>query len=131
MAELPDEYLGNSPGSFKRMRESLGSISVGNIDIKWKGRLVQIPVFRISIKDLRYNLFNTRIKPHLLQNIAEHSRKDDYFLTEVDRDALSTQKMINAFLRKNHDRKDALNHFKNPKNEPIIQEPLVATPDGN
>jgi hypothetical protein len=130
MAELPDEYLGKSPSSFKRMRESLGSDPVGNIDIKWKGRLVQIPVYRISIKDLRYNLFNTRIKPHLLQNIAEHSRKDDYFHTEVDKDSLSTQKMINGFLRKNHDRKDALNHFKNPKNEPIIQEPLVATPDG-
>ena len=123
MAELPDEYLGKSPNSFKRMRESLGSDPVGNIDIKWKGRLVQIPVYRISIKDLRYNLFNTRIKPHLLQNIAEHSRKDDYFHTEVDKDSLSTQKMINGFLRKNHDRKDALNHFKNPKNEPIVQEP--------
>ena len=26
--------------------------------------------------------------------------------------------------------KTALNYFKNPKNEPIIQEPLIATPDG-
>ena len=130
MAELPDEYLGKSPSSFKRMKDSLGSGPVGNIDIKWKGRLIQIPVHRISIKNLRYNLFNTRIKPHLLQNIAENSREDDYFVSEVDKDALSTQKMVNGFLRKNHDRKDALNHFKNPKNEPIIQEPLVATPDG-
>ena len=75
MAELPDEYLGKSPNSFKRMRESLGSDPVGNIDIKWKGRLVQIPVYRISIKDLRYNLFNTRIKPHLLQNIRPAQRR--------------------------------------------------------
>ena len=130
MAELPDEYLGKSPSSFKRMKESLGSDPVGNIDIKWKGRLVQIPVYRISIKDLRYNLFNTRIKPHLLQYVAEHSRKDDYFVSEVDKDARTTQKMINGFLRKNHDRTSALNYFKNPKNVPVVQEPLIATPDG-
>ena len=130
MAELPDEYLGKTPNGFKRMRDSLGSDPVGNIDIKWKGRLVQIPVHRISIKDLRYNLFNTRIKPHLLQNIAENSLDEDHFEKNVDKDALSTQKMINGFLRKNHDRKDALNYFKNPKNDVVLQEALIATPDG-
>ena len=130
MSELPDEYLGKTPNGFKRMRESMGSVSVGNIDIKWKGRLVQLPVFRISIKHLRYNLFNTRIKPHLLQNIAENGYEQDHFSKNVDKDAISTQKMINGFLRKNHDRKDALNYFKNPKNDVVIQEALIATPDG-
>lgn len=130
MTELPDEFFGKTPSGFKRMRESMGSEEVGKIDIKWKGRLVQLSVFRISIKDLRYNLFNTRIKPHLLQNIAENGYDQDHFSKNVDKDAISTQKMVNGFLRKNHDRKDALNYFKNPKNDVLVQEALIATPDG-
>ena len=106
MTELPDEFFGKTPSGFKRMRESMGSEEVGKIDIKWKGRLVQFSVFRISIKDLRYNLFNTRIKPHLLQNIAENGYDQDHFSKNVDKDAISTQKMVNGFLRKNHDRRE-------------------------
>ena len=128
MAGLSDDYLGKGPAAFKQMRKNLNQEKVSVYDIKWKGSMTSLPVFKISIKDLRYNLFNTRIKPHLLQHIAQNSLPEDHFST-IDKDALSVQRMVNGFLRKNHDRKSALKFFKSGE-LPVAQEPLVSTIDG-
>jgi hypothetical protein len=129
MSELGDDDFGLSPNEFKQMKANLEAIPVSKYDIKWKGVTTTLDVYRISIKHLRFNLFNTRIKPHLIEYVAKNSLEEDHFLTQ-DKDALSTQKMINGFLRKNPDRKDALRFFTNPSNVPEIQEPLVSTIDG-
>jgi hypothetical protein len=129
MAELGEDDFGLSPNEFKQMRENLEAEPVSKYSIKWKGQNTTLDVYRISIKHLRYNLFNTRIKPHLIEFIAKNSLEDDHFEV-IDRDSLSTQKMVNNFLRKNPDRKDALKFFKDPNNFPEIQEPLVSTIDG-
>ena len=129
MADLNDDDFGLSPNEFKQMRENLEAEPVSKYSIKWKGQNTTLDVYRISIKHLRYNLFNTRIKPHLIEYIAKNSLDENHF-NEVDRDSLSTQKMVNNFLRKNPDRKDAMQFFKNPNNLPEIQEPLVSTIDG-
>ena len=129
MPHLSDDFLGMGPAAFKQMRKNLNQEKIGVYDVQWKGSTIQLSVFKISIKDLRYNLFNTRIKPHLLQYVAKNSLAKNYFLT-TDKDALSVQRMVNGFLRKNEDRKPALKFFKNPKNQPVAQEPLVSTIDG-
>ena len=129
MPELEDVDFGLSPSEFKQMRKNLEGDPVSKYSIKWKGQNTTLDVYRISIKHLRYNLFNTRIKPHLIEYVAKNSLFDDHFQL-IDKDALSTQKMVNDFLRKNPDRKDALKFFKNPENLPEIQEPLVSTVDG-
>ena len=83
----------------------------------------------ISIKHLRYNLFNTRVKPHLEQyNISENGRPQDYF-DKIDKDCTTTQRLIHTFLSKNPDRKEALKYFRDG-NEQVVQEPLISTPDG-
>ena len=129
MADLDDGDFGLSPNEFKQMRENLEAEPVSKYSIKWKGQNTTLNVYRISIKHLRYNLFNTRIKPHLIEYIAKNSLEENHFEI-IDRDSLSTQKLVNTFLRKNPDRKDALKFFKDPNNLPEIQEPLVSTIDG-
>lgn len=129
MTDLDDADFGLSPSDFKQMRHNLEGDPVSKYDIKWKGQNTTLDVYRISIKHLRYNLFNTRIKPHLIEYVAKNSLPEDHFHV-IDKDALSTQRMVNTFLRKNPDRKDALKFFKNPENLPEIQEPLVSTVDG-
>jgi hypothetical protein len=111
------------------MLENLDADPVSQFSIRWKGEWVTLQVYKISIKHLRFNLFNTRIKPHLLEHIAKNSLGEDHFTT-IDKDSLSTQRMINDYLRKNSDRKDALKFFKKPKNLPEIQAPLVSTTNG-
>ena len=82
----------------------------------------------ISIKNLRYNLFNTRVKPHLEQYISENAHPNDYF-ENIDKDCKTTQRLIHTFLSKNPDRKEALKAFKGGL-EQVVQEPLISTPDG-
>ena len=53
----------------------------------------------------------------------------DHF-EKIDKDSLSTQKLVDNFLRKNEDRKEAFKFFKQLGNRPEIQSPLVCTPDG-
>ena len=129
MTGLDDDDFGLPPNEFRQMRENLEAEPVSKYSIKWKGQNTTLDVYRISIKHLRYNLFNTRIKPHLIEYIAKNSLEENHFEV-IDRDSLSTQKMVNNFLRKNPDRKDALKFFKDCNNLPEIQEPLVSTIDG-
>lgn len=128
MIGLDDSYLGLGPTAFKNMFENLGAKEEGKYGLVWKGQQVKLPIYLISIKTLRYNLFNTRVKPHLQQYIAENNHPEDYF-AEIDKDCVTTQRLINSFLSKNPDRKDALDYFTKG-NEQLVQEPLIATPDG-
>ena len=126
MIGLDDSYLGLGPTAFKNMFENLGAKEEGKYGLVWKGQQVKLPIYLISIKTLRYNLFNTRVKPHLQQYIAENNHPEDYF-AEIDKDCVTTQRLINSFLSKNPDRKDALDYFTKG-NEQLVQEPLIATP---
>lgn len=126
--QLPDNYLGNGPTKFITKFNSTNSKKKSTYEIKWKGVHHELPVYMISIKDLRYNLFNTRVKPHLKQYISENSHKDDYF-KKIDKDKISTQRLIHDFLSKNPDRKEALKFFRDG-NRPVAQEPLISTIDG-
>ena len=67
MTGLDDDDFGLPPNEFKQMRENLEAESVSKYSIKWKGQNTTLDVYRISIKHLRYTLFNTRIKPHLIE----------------------------------------------------------------
>ena len=125
---IEDVFLGKGPSSFKQMLTALESKTVSAVNVDWKGNWIEIPVYQISIKDLRYNVYNTRVKPHLFQHIAANSLADDYFDT-IDHASKSTQRMINQFLSKNPDRKAAFTFFKKG-NRQEIQQPLVSTPDG-
>jgi len=126
---LPDEMLGLGPDAFMAMQKNSTQQSKSSYNVKWQGSNKLIPVYLINIKSLRYNLWNTRVKPHLTQYISKEGQAEDYFRT-VDRDSIQIQKLINNFLKKNPDRIDALKFFKKPLNIPEIQEPLIATPDG-
>lgn len=125
---MDDSFLGKGPKAFKQMFANLGAKPKSVYNVQWKGNWIELPVYQISIKDLRYNVYNTRVKPHLFQYIAANSLADDYFDT-IDHASKSTQKMINGFLSKNPDRKAAFKFFKKG-NRQEIQQPLVATPDG-
>ena len=125
---IDDSYLGKGPAAFKQMLRGLGATPKSVYDVEWKGNWIQLPVYQISIKDLRYNVYNTRVKPHLFQHIAANSLSDDYF-GDIDHASKSTQRMINQFLSKNPDRKAAFAFFKKG-NRQEIQQPLVSTPDG-
>jgi hypothetical protein len=128
MVDVDDEYLGLGPHAFKQMFENLGAPRQGWYHARWKGGVIKLPVFQIGIKNLRYNLFNTRVKPHLSQYIAQNSLPSDYF-DNIDSDSKSTQNLIHEFLSKNSDRRDALLYFK-AGNQQEVQEPLISTPDG-
>lgn len=128
MIGLDDSNLGLGPTAFKNMFQNLDAKEEGSYSLVWKGQQVKLPIFLISIKTLRYNLFNTRVKPHLQQYIAENNHPEDYF-TELDKDCITTQRLINSFLSKNPDRKEALDYFTKG-NKQVVQEPLIATPDG-
>ena len=125
---LEDSFLGKGPSAFKQMLSGLGAKPRSVYNVQWKGNWIELPVYQISIKDLRYNVYNTRVKPHLFQHIAANSLADDYFET-IDHASKSTQRMINQFLSKNPDRKAAFKFFKKG-NKQEIQQPLVSTPDG-
>ena len=125
---IPDSFLGKGPSAFKQMLRGLGAKPKSVYNVQWKGNWIELPVYQISIKDLRYNVYNTRVKPHLFQHIAANSLGDDYF-ESIDHASISSQKMINQFLSKNPDRKAAFTFFKK-ENRQEIQQPLVSTPDG-
>ena len=127
--DLPDEKLGYGPDAFIAMKKSNKQNKVSSYNVKWQGSNIQIPVFLIDISHLRYNLWNTRVKPHLTQYVSKEGQADEYF-SSVDKDSLEIQRLINGFLKLNPDRIEALKYFKKPLNIPEIQEPLVATPDG-
>jgi hypothetical protein len=127
--DIPDDMLGLGPDAFIAMKKNSSKERISSYNVKWQGSNIQIPVFLVDIKHLRYNLWNTRVKPHLTQYISKEGQSDNYFST-VDRDSFNIQKLINNFLKKNPDRIEALRFFKKPLNIPEIQEPLVATPDG-
>jgi hypothetical protein len=125
---MGDEFFGLGPSAFERTRpEKTQSISA--YSVKWQGSDLNLPVFKINIRVLRYNLWNTRVKPHLNQYMAQNKLPENYFET-IDKNSIETQRQINGFLRKNPDRKEAFKFFKNQGNKPEVQEPLVATPDG-
>jgi len=125
---IDDSFLGKGPTAFKQMLRGLGAKPRSVYNVQWKGNWIELPVYQISIKDLRYNVYNTRVKPHLFQHIAANSLKEDYF-ESIDHASKSSQKMINQFLSKNPDRKAAFTFFKKG-NRQEIQQPLVSTPDG-
>ena len=129
MSNLPDDAFGLGPTNFLQMRKSLGQDPISKFDTKWKGKPIIVDVYQISIKDLRYNLNNTRVLPHLREHVARNGLPKDHF-EKIDKDSLSTQKLIDKFLRKNEDRKEAFKFFKKLENRPEIQSPLVSTPDG-
>ena len=128
MPKIDDGFLGIGPTAFTSKFKTLGLKKQSTYEIKWKGTHHKLPVYKISIKDLRYNLFNTRVKPHLKQYISENNHPDDYF-QKIDKDKTSTQRLIHQFLEKNPDRNDALKFFREG-NLPVAQEPLVSTIDG-
>ena len=128
MTQIDDSNLGIGPAAFIAKFKTLALVKQSTYDLKWKGHLHQLPVYKISIQDLRYNLFNTRVKPHLKQYISEHNLEDDYF-QQIDKDKHSTQQLIQNFLESNPDRKEALKFFREG-NIPVSQLPLVSTIDG-
>ena len=129
MSNLPDDAFGLGPTNFLQMKNSLNQDAISRFDTKWKGKQVQLEVYQISIKHLRYNLNNTRVLPHLREYGAKNGHPKSYF-EKIDKDSISTQKLIDSFLRKNEDRKAALKFFKQTDNKPETQHPFVCTPDG-
>jgi len=129
MSNLPDDAFGLGPTNFLHMKNSLNQNPISRFDTKWKGKQVQLEVYQISIKHLRYNLNNTRVLPHLREYGAKNGHPKSYF-EKIDKDSISTQKLIDSFLRKNEDRKAALKFFKQTDNKPETQHPFVCTPDG-
>jgi len=128
MAQIDDSFLGIGPTAFIAKFQTLNTEQKSTYEIKWKGTYHSLPVYKISIKDLRYNLFNTRVKPHLKQYISENNLASDYF-QNIDKDKTSTQALVHHFLMQNPDRKEALKFFREG-NLPVAQEPLVSTIDG-
>jgi hypothetical protein len=128
MVVIDDGCLGLGPTAFNNMFSNLGAQREGWNHVTWKGQNKKLPIYMISVKHLRYNLFNTRVKPHLEQYISENNHSKDYF-ENIDKDCTTTQRLIHTFLSKNPDRKDALKYFRDG-NEQVVQEPLIATPDG-
>ena len=128
MSQIDDSCLGLGPTAFNNMFSTLAAQKKGVYSIKWKGVTQEIPIYMISICHLRYNLFNTRVKPHLKQYISENGHPDNYF-QNIDKDKTSTQSLIQNFLTKNPDRKEALKYFRDG-NKQVVQEPLVSTLDG-
>jgi len=129
MSALPEDAYGMGPTNFLHMKKSLNQTPISRFDTKWKGKLVQLEVYQISIKHLRYNLNNTRVLPHLREYGAKNGHPKSYF-EKIDKDSITTQKLIDSFLRKNADRKAALKFFKQTDNKPETQHPFVCTPDG-
>jgi len=125
---MEDEFFGLGPDAFERTKPT-NTDSVSAYSVKWQGNDLNLLVFKINIRTLRYNLWNTRVKPHLNQYVAQNKLAENYFET-IDKNSIDTQRQINGFLKKNPDRKEAFKFFKNPENKPEVQEPLVATPDG-
>lgn len=128
MVTIDDGYLGVGPTAFLNMFANLSAQREGWYNVTWKGQNRKLPIYMISIKQLRYNLFNTRVKPHLEQHVSENGLPQDHF-DKIDKDCTSTQRLIHTFLSKNPDRKDALKYFRDG-NEQVVQEPLISTPDG-
>ena len=128
MVVIDDGYLGVGPTAFVNRLANLSAQHEGWYNVTWKGRNKKLPIYLISIKHLRYNLFNTRVKPHLEQYISENDLPQNHF-DEIDKDCTSTQRLIHTFLSKNPDRKEALKYFRDG-NEQVVQEPLISTPDG-
>jgi len=127
MVNLPDDMLGLSSAAFKQLIENLVP-GKGIYDLQWKGHRHELSIYTIPISALRYNLRNVRVKPWLGQYITENDLAEDYWVT-VDEEAKSTQRIINGFLTKNPDRKDALKFFKKGESQ-SINEPLICTPSG-
>jgi|GEM_PF-4712225 hypothetical protein len=128
MVFIDDSYLGLGPTAFNNMFSNLGAQREGWYNVTWKGQNKKLPIYMISVKHLRYNLFNTRLKPHLEQYISENDKTKEYF-DNIDKDCTTTQRLVNTFLSKNPDRKEALKAFREGL-EQVVQEPLIATPDG-
>jgi hypothetical protein len=128
MVAIGDDYLGLGPTAFKNMISNLGAQREGWYTVTWKGQSKKLPIYMISVKHLRYNLFNTRVKPHLEQYISENNHTTEYF-HNIDKDCTTTQRLVHTFLSKNPDRKEALKYFRDG-NEQVVQEPLIATVDG-
>ena len=108
---IDDSYLGLGPTAFNNMFANLGAQSEGWYNVTWKGQNKKLPIYMISVKHLRYNLFNTRLKPHLEQYISENDKTKEYF-DNIDKDCTTTQRLVNTFLSKNPDRKEALKAFR-------------------
>ena len=126
MATIPDSMLGQSSAAFKATISNLEPVN--KYTVRWKGALVDIPVYWVSISAPRNNLWNVRVKPWLGQHIHEQELPKDFW-ENVDVEAHSTLRLINQFLTNNPDRKDALAYFA--RGEPQkMNEPLVCTPSG-
>jgi len=128
MVTIDDSYLGLGPTAFNNMFSNLGAQREGWYNVIWKGQNKKLPIYMISVKHLRYNLFNTRVKPHLEQYISENDKTKGHF-ENIDKDCTTTQRLVNTFLSKNPDRNEALKAFREGL-EQVVQEPLIATPDG-
>ena len=127
MVNLPDGMLGLSSTAFKQLIDNLDP-GKGIKDLMWKGHRHELSIYTIPISALRYNFRNVRVKPWLGQYITVNDLAEDYWET-VDEEAKSTQRIINGFLTKNPDRKDALKFFKRGEKQ-SINEPLICTPSG-
>ena len=79
MVFIDDSYLGLGPTAFNNMFSNLGAQREGWYNVTWKGQNKKLPIYMISVKHLRYNLFNTRLKPHLEQYISENDKTKEYF----------------------------------------------------
>ena len=126
MVTIPDDMLGQGSAAFKATISNLEPVNT--YQRKWKGVLVDLDVFRVSISAPRNNLWNVRVKPWLGQHIYENDLPKDYWI-DIDEEAHTTLRLINDFLTKNPDRKDALNYFKRGELQ-LMNEPLVCTPSG-
>ena len=67
MVFIDDSYLGLGPTAFNNMFSNLGAQREGWYNVTWKGQNKKLPIYMISVKHLRYNLFNTRLKPLVRQ----------------------------------------------------------------
>jgi hypothetical protein len=126
MVRIPDDMLGQGSSAFKT---TIANLEPENTyQRKWKGVLVDLDVYRVSISAPRNNLWNVRVKPWLGQYIHEEELPKDYW-DDIDEEAHTTMRLVNDFLTKNPDRKDALAYFKRGELQ-LINEPLVCTPSG-
>ena len=126
---LPDEYLGLSPDAFEEYMNGFDfDRPEHTFPLRWMGVPQDIPVFRIDIKNLRYNHRNGRIKPHVYEYCGEQGFDRNYF-DEEDPSTTDNQRLFDGFIANDQQRQECYASFSGGM-IPVYTDPLISTRDG-
>jgi len=129
---LPQEYLGIGKKIFEKKlnkQEGFELLPTTGIAKIWKNeQMIDVKVYKVDVKCLRFNHGNGRLEPFIKSYIAKNNHPKDFFETN-DMEDWEKQKILYDLLKNNPQRDETYQKFAKGE-KPDKSLPIISTPGG-